>query len=65
MKTARCPLCRVAMEHNTDGDECPECGHFEPALTLQDVIADAQPSTDKISAWAALSRAVVDNLPDV
>lgn len=50
------------MEHNADGCECPECGHFEPAETVADILSEQTP-TDKISAWAALARAALEKIP--
>ena len=64
MTSPRCPGCRLVMFVSDGGHECPACGHYEPAQTVADVITETLP-TDKISAWAAMTRAVVDNLPDL
>ncbi len=36
----RCPSCNVMMRPTERGDECPECGQFEPYDEVQPPAAD-------------------------
>ena len=60
MKTPRCPLCRVVMQHSEGRLECPACGRTEE-ITVQDVLTTRTPEPfDARKAFAAM-RAAVDS----